>query len=128
VYNEYIIKNNSLCKRKLNIGGIFMAEDMEVIIFEIISQGGTAKGLAYEALAAAEEGNFDKAEELLKEADVCLGEAHKIQTGIIQAEARGEKTEVSVLFVHAQDHLMTAIEAKTLIEHIIKLHKKIAVK
>ncbi|MDB1934540.1 PTS lactose/cellobiose transporter subunit IIA [Clostridium tertium] len=102
-----------------------MAENMEVIIFEIISQGGTAKGLAYEALAAAEEGDFDKAEELLKEANVCLGEAHKIQTDIIQAEARGEKTEVSVLFVHAQDHLMTAIEAKTLIEHIIKLHKKI---
>lgn len=99
--------------------------DMEVIIFEIISQGGTAKGLAYEALEAAEKGDYDKSDKLLKEADDCLLEAHKIQTSIIQAEARGEKTEVSVLFVHAQDHLMTAIEAKTLIEHIIKLHKKI---
>ena len=105
-----------------------MTEDMEVIIFEIISQGGTAKGLAYEALQAAENEDFQKAEELLKEADECLKEAHKIQTGIIQAEARGERTEVSVLFVHAQDHLMTAIEAKTLIEHIIKLHKKLAEK
>lgn len=104
-----------------------MAEnmDMEVIIFEIISQGGTAKGLAYEALEAAEKGDYDKADKLLKEADDSLLEAHKIQTSIIQGEARGEKTEVSVLFVHAQDHLMTAIEAKTLIEHIIKLHKKI---
>ena len=74
---------------------------------------------------AAEKGDFDKAGELMKEADAYLGQAHKIQTNIIQAEARGEKTEVSVLFVHAQDHLMTAIEAKTLIEHIIKLHKKI---
>ncbi|AYE34052.1 PTS lactose/cellobiose transporter subunit IIA [Clostridium septicum] len=103
-----------------------MKENMEMIIFEIINHGGTAKGLAYEALMAAEKGEFDKAEELLKEADVSLAEAHKVQTDIIQAEARGEKTEVSVLFVHAQDHLMTAIEAKTLIEHIIKLHKKIA--
>ena len=34
---------------------------MEGIIFEIISQGGTAKGLAYEALMAAEKGDFDKA-------------------------------------------------------------------
>ncbi|EEH96640.1 hypothetical protein CSBG_00266 [Clostridium sp. 7_2_43FAA] len=100
-------------------------ENMEGIIFEIISQGGTAKGLAYEALMAAERGDFNKAGELMKEADAYLGQAHKIQTNIIQAEARGEKTEVSVLFVHAQDHLMTAIEAKTLIDHIIKLHKKI---
>lgn len=99
--------------------------DMELIVFEIISQGGTAKGLAYEALAAAEEGDYEKSEALLKEADEALLQAHKIQTDIIQAEAAGNKTEVSVLFVHAQDHLMTAIEAKNLIEHIIKLHKKL---
>lgn len=53
-------------------------ENMEGIIFEIISQGGTAKGLAYEALMAAEKGDFDKAGELMKEADAYLGQAHKI--------------------------------------------------
>ncbi|MCC0782746.1 PTS lactose/cellobiose transporter subunit IIA [Clostridioides sp. ES-S-0108-01] len=47
---------------------------------------------------------------------------------MIQAEAGGEKTELSVLFVHAQDHLMTAMEARSLVEHIIKLHKKIDAK
>lgn len=99
--------------------------DMEVIIFEIISHGGTAKGMAYEALAAAEKGNFEEAESLLKEADNELLEAHHIQTGIIQAEAAGDKTEVSVLFVHAQDHLMTAIEAKNLIECMIRLYKRL---
>lgn len=99
--------------------------DMEVIIFELISRGGTAKGLAYEALAEAEKGDYIKAEELLKEADKELLEVHKIQTGLIQSEAAGEKNEVSILFVHAQDHLMTAIEAKNLIECIIRMHKKI---
>ena len=53
---------------------------MEMIIFEIISNGGTAKGLAYEAIAQAEDGNFDKADELLKEADEYLVKAHQIQT------------------------------------------------
>jgi len=48
-----------------------------------------------------------------------------VQTSIIQAEARGEKPEVSVLFVHAQDQLMTAMESKTLIESLIRMHKKI---
>ena len=60
-------------------------------------------------MEAAEKGDYDKADKLLKEADDCLLEAHKIQTSIIQAEARGERTEVSVLFVHAQDHLTTAM-------------------
>ncbi|MEG0296926.1 MAG: PTS lactose/cellobiose transporter subunit IIA [Clostridium sp.] len=98
--------------------------DMEVIIFEIISHGGTAKGMAYEALAAAEKGNYKEAEDLMKQADEELLHAHHIQTDIIQAEAAGENTEVSVLFVHAQDHLMTAIEAKNLIECMIKMYKR----
>ena len=105
-----------------------MTEQMELIIFEIISTGGTAKGLAYEALAAAENGNYEEAERLLKESDEALNQAHKIQTDIIQAEARGEHTEVSVLFVHAQDHLMTAIEARNLIEKMIKMYKVIDTK
>lgn len=103
-----------------------MNTDMELVVFEIISHAGTAKGLAYEALEAAEEGDFDKAERLLKEADEALLGAHHVQTSLIQKEAAGEKTEISMLFVHAQDHLMTSIEAKNLIEHIIKLHKKLA--
>ena len=105
-----------------------MTEQMELIIFEIISTGGTAKGLAYEALKAAENGDFEEAEKLLKEADEALNQAHKVQTDIIQAEARGENTEVSVLFVHAQDHLMTAIEARNLIEKMIKMYKIIDTK
>jgi len=105
---------------------LVMIENMEVIIFEIISQGGTAKGLAYEALDAAEKGDFERAEQLLKEADTCLGEAHKIQSNLIQAEARGERADLSLLLVHAQDHLMTAIEARTLIEHMIRMYKKMA--
>ena len=100
-----------------------MTEQMELIIFEIISTGGTAKGLAYEALAAAENGDFEEAEKLLKEADEALNQAHKVQTDIIQAEARGENTEVSVLFVHAQDHLMTTILLKDIINNLLDIYR-----
>lgn len=100
-------------------------EKLEMIVFDIVNSAGTAKGLAYEALTEAEKGNYVKSEELLKESDKMLLEAHNIQTEIIQNEINGENLEVSVLFVHAQDHLMTAIEAKSLIECMIKMHKKI---
>lgn len=103
-------------------------ENMELIIFDIINYGGTAKALAYEALDAAEKGDFETAEQLLKESDENLVHAHKIQTQLIQEEAAGKKHEVSVLFVHAQDHLMTAMEARTLIDYLIKLNKKLGEK
>lgn len=99
-------------------------ENMELIIFNIINYGGTAKSLSYEALAAAEKGDYEEADRLLKEADQNLIESHKVQTSLISKEAAGEKTEVSLLMVHAQDHLMTAIEAKSLIECMISMHKK----
>lgn len=100
-------------------------EKMEEIIFGIISSAGMAKGLIYEAMEEASKDNFDKADELLKEADSEILKAHNIQTEIIQAEARGDNYPVSVLFVHAQDHLMTTMEVRTLADVIIKLNKKL---
>lgn len=100
-------------------------EKMELVVFEIVNSAGTAKGLAYEALREAENGNFEEAEKLLKEADEALLSAHNVQTEIIQAEVSGEAITPSVLFVHSQDHLMTAIEAKTLIEGMIRMYRRI---
>jgi PTS system cellobiose-specific IIA component len=42
---------------------------------------------------------------------------------MLQKEAAGEKVDFSILFVHAQDHLMTAISEKNIIEQIIELRK-----
>lgn len=101
-------------------------ENMEQIIFEIISYGGTAKAIVYEAIEAAQNGDFVKAEELLKEADENLVHAHQIQTNLIQAEARGDHYDVTVLFVHAQDHLMTAMEVRSLAENLIHMNKRLS--
>ena len=53
-----------------------------------------------------------KAEELLKMASKELNEAHQVQTDLLVNEAKGEKVNLSVIFVHAQDHLSMAIFAK----------------
>lgn len=103
-----------------------MNQEMEMIIFEIISNGGNAKGLVYEAIEKSENGEFEEAEALLKEADEYLVKAHQIQTDLIQDEARGNHHDVSVLFVHAQDHLMTAMEVRTLVEILIRQNKRIS--
>ncbi|KXG78438.1 Lichenan-specific phosphotransferase enzyme IIA component [Fervidicola ferrireducens] len=94
-------------------------------IFEIIAYGGNARAKAYEAIERAKNGDFDMAEKHLKEADDEMHKAHDVQTRIIQEEAQGIKQELSVLLVHAQDHLMTAMAERTLIENLIDLYRRV---
>ncbi|MFS0784735.1 PTS lactose/cellobiose transporter subunit IIA [Bacillus sp. 1P06AnD] len=100
----------------------------ELDIFEIISHGGNSRSLAYEALSAAEEYDFEEAEQLMKKAEEELNAAHKTQTKLIQAELNGNPVEKSLLMIHAQDHLMTAISEQKLIEHMIRIIRKLAPK
>lgn len=99
--------------------------EMEEILFGLIVNSGEARSMAFEALTYARQGNFEKAKELLKEADKKSIEAHHIQTDLIQREAQGENLTVNILMVHAQDHLMTSLLAKELINEIIYLHEKV---
>jgi PTS system cellobiose-specific IIA component len=94
---------------------------MEQEIFEIISHGGDARGYAYEALREAKEKNLDKAKELLDKAQDELDLAHNTQTKLIQAELNGGNLKMSLLMVHAQDQLMTAISEKNLIEQMVDM-------
>lgn len=96
---------------------------MEENIFPIISLAGESKSLAYEALRLAKENKFDEAEEKMKEADSLLLKSHEFQTNLISREADGEKIEITMLFVHAQDHLMTAMSEKNLIKEMIDILK-----
>ncbi|WP_066496811.1 PTS lactose/cellobiose transporter subunit IIA [Abyssisolibacter fermentans] len=99
---------------------------MEQIVLDLILYSGDARSYAMEAIQAAKGGDFNKAQELMSKSNEKLDEAHKVQTTLIQSEAGGNKTEFSLLLVHAQDHLMTSITLNTLALEIIDLHKKIA--
>ncbi|GLC30270.1 PTS lactose/cellobiose transporter subunit IIA [Clostridium omnivorum] len=98
-------------------------EEIELSIMNIIINAGEAKTHAYEALRKVNEGEYDAADEEMKKSNDALEVAHNFQTSFIQKEASGEKVDIGVLFVHAQDHLMTAISEKNLIEQIIELRK-----
>lgn len=98
-------------------------EQLEMAIMNIIINAGDCKNHAYMALSMVNEGKYKEAEKELELANDALAKAHDSQTEMIQKEASGEKIELSLLFVHAQDHLMTAISEKSLIEQIIELRK-----
>ncbi|GAA0123988.1 PTS lactose/cellobiose transporter subunit IIA [uncultured Clostridium sp.] len=98
---------------------------MENIIFKLISYSGEAKSFSMESISHAKAGNFKEAERCLELADKSLEEAHKEQTKLIQSEARDEKVEITLLMVHAQDHLMNAITVKDLAVEFMDMYKKI---
>src|SRR5699024_6674565 len=95
--------------------------NIETEIFNVISNGGDAKSIAYEALGIAQKGDFEKADLKMEEANETLTKAHNTQTKLIQAEINGEKIEMSLLMVHAQDHLMAAISEISLIEEMMRM-------
>lgn len=95
------------------------------IVMGIIIHGGNARSCAMRAMAAAQHMKFDEAQQLVGEANEELNKAHRIQTDLIQAESRGEKSELSLLMVHAQDHLMNAMTVRDLTLEIIALNKKV---
>lgn len=98
-------------------------KELDMAIMNIIINAGDAKNHAYQALAKANEGDYEGADREMELANEAIGLAHESQTSFIHREASGEKLDISVLFVHCQDHLMTAMSEKNLIEQIIELRK-----
>jgi len=93
------------------------------VAVQVIIHAGNARTLVNKATTAFAERNFDKADEYLKKAETEITKAHKIQTNMIQAEARGQKLELSLLITHAQDTLMSANTEIRLTKNFLKLIK-----
>lgn len=97
-------------------------------VMGLIMNGGNAKSSAFEAIKAAKNGDFKKADAKLKEADKFLVDAHNSQTGMLTKEANGEHVPITLLMVHSQDHIMNAITFRDLAGEIVDLYKKLAEK
>ena len=105
-----------------------MNDEQMAVIMPLIIFGGEAKSSAIEAIRAAKESDFDKADERIEAAIKAIVEAHHGQTELLTKAANGEEVAVSIYMVHAQDHLMTGIAFVDLAREIIELYKVIAKK
>lgn len=98
-------------------------EEITLLGFEIVSYAGEARSKLLDALKAAQNGDFEKAEELVESANSSIVEAHHAQTSLLQKEAAGEDLAFSVTLMHGQDHLMTTLLLKDMMKHMIELYK-----
>lgn len=99
-------------------------EGLEMVIFEIITSVGNARSLYIEAIQEAKRGNFIRSEELLKEGEESFLEGHHAHADLIQKEAAGEATPVSLLLMHAEDQLMSAEGFRILAEEFIDVYRR----
>jgi cellobiose PTS system EIIA component len=99
-------------------------EELQMLSFTIILHAGNARSHAMEAIALAKKYQFTAAREKIEEAEEAFTEAHHVQTKLLQDEAGGKKSDVSVILVHAQDHLMTAMTVKDLANEMIDMYEK----
>ncbi|CAH2715872.1 Lichenan-specific phosphotransferase enzyme IIA component [Neobacillus rhizosphaerae] len=95
------------------------------VAMQIILYAGDARKLADEAFKLAKEGSSQSANEKMQEAEKEILKAHRSQTQIVQDEARGVTHQPSLLFNHAQDHLMTIMTEIRMTKKMIELYELI---
>ena len=94
----------------------------ELISFQIISAVGTARSLYVEAIQEAKKGNIEAAKQLIEDGVKVFVEGHHAHASLIQQEAAGEKSEFSLLLMHAEDQLMTTETLKIVAEEFIEIY------
>ncbi|WP_095210295.1 PTS lactose/cellobiose transporter subunit IIA [Endozoicomonas ascidiicola] len=99
--------------------------NVDNVIMELIVKSGEARSLAMEALSQARCSEFDKAEKSLADSREAGRLAHKMQTALIAADGNEGKVPVSLLLVHAQDHLMTSMLAQDMVEEMVRLYQRL---
>jgi len=99
-------------------------EELQMLGFEIVAYSGDARSSLLKLLKEVRSGNFENVEEGLKSADDNLSLAHNAQTRILAEEAGGQDLEIGFIFIHGQDHLMTTLLLRDLIQDFVELYRK----
>ncbi|MBD1574098.1 PTS lactose/cellobiose transporter subunit IIA [Vibrio sp. S17_S38] len=108
-----------------NSQDVLSGEALESAVMELIINAGESKSCSMEALFAAKKGEWEKVDACLSQASEASKRAHDVQTGLIGLDEGEGKVPVNLIMVHAQDHIMTAMLARELIEELIHLHRTI---
>lgn len=95
--------------------------DLVNVAMQIILNAGDARVLADEAVGFAKKYEFAEAKRALAEAHKKIVAAHQSQTKVIQDETRGVEHEINLLFIHAQDTLMTIASEVRITKSMVEL-------
>ncbi|WP_437611292.1 PTS lactose/cellobiose transporter subunit IIA [Erwinia sp. V71] len=98
--------------------------DFEQIMMELLINAGEARSHAMSAIQFARKREWQQADQALQASVEAAKGAHRIQTQLIGADEGTGKVPVTLIMVHAQDHLMNAMLCRDLAEEIVLLRKE----
>ena len=101
--------------------------DMEIdeeTIINLILCAGESKSCAMEAIRAARNSQWQQAEDFLQQSGAAASQCHNIQTRLIGEDEGAGRVPVSLIMVHAQDHIMNAMLCREMAEEIVALYQK----
>lgn len=101
-----------------------MSDELEYTIMQLITNAGDARSIAMQAIRTARKGDFEEADRLIEECIEKMTEAHTFQTKLIFSETNGDTVPISLLMIHAQDHVMNAMTVKDMAVEMIEMMKE----
>jgi PTS system cellobiose-specific IIA component len=100
-------------------------EGLELVCFKIIAAVGTARSMYIEAIHEAKEGRIAEARQMVKDGGQVFLEGHHAHLELLKNEANGQKNDIGILVLHAEDQLMSAEGFSILANEFIDLYEKL---
>ncbi|ARU91741.1 PTS system cellobiose-specific IIA component [Spiroplasma clarkii] len=98
--------------------------NFEQISFQIIASAGEAKTNAINSIKLAKENKIFEANLLISEAEKSMIEAEKAHMEVVVEEARGSKFIFPVIFMHAEDQLLTTQTIILMAKEFIEIYDR----
>lgn len=100
-------------------------EKMEQVTFEMITAVNEARHSYIEAIQAAKNKDFVKAEFLIMQGDAAYNKGHDCHMQLLQAEAVGDIKNINLLVLHAEDQMVSSEGYKIFAVEFLSLYKQI---
>ncbi len=98
-------------------------EGLELIAFNIIGTVGSAKSKVMESMQKARTGKFEESEQLIKEANEFLIQGEKEHFQVITQEAKDKNVELTLLFMHAEDQLISTVTLRDIANEMVENYR-----
>ncbi|MDR0921583.1 MAG: PTS lactose/cellobiose transporter subunit IIA [Lactobacillales bacterium] len=99
-------------------------DGLELVAFNIISSVGSAKSLVMESMMNARSGKFVEAKENIKQANELLIQGEKAHFEVITQEAKKKNIGLSLLFIHAEDQLMSTVTLRDIATEMLEMNQQ----
>lgn len=103
---------------------IILDEKLVERIVSIIANAGDSRSCSMAAMECAKNGDFLEAQNLLKESNEVLQRAHNEHTQLLVEDAKEGNIKVTLLLVHASNHLSVAEVSLDFVREIIALYER----